>query len=142
MKSETESLQPAPGLDVRVRPIGFIAAPTGTRRAFFDDLEEPDLADQVLQGFIQEDTLGVRRHIYNVQVSSEVHTSTLVWTLILVLTDERSQAGKDAGHRRYVNTKLDRTHGTISEERAEPPRVCVLHSIVSRELGMLVAQEN
>ena len=78
MESETESLQSAPGLDVRVRPIGFIAAPTGTRRAFFDALEEPDLADQSLQGFIQEDALGVSRHVYNVQVSSEVHTSTLV----------------------------------------------------------------
>ena len=78
MKSETESLQSVPGLDVRVRPTGFSAGSTDTRRAFFDDLEEPDLADQSLQGFIQEDALGVRRHVYNVQVSSEVHTSTLV----------------------------------------------------------------
>ena len=58
--------------------------------------------------------------------------------MILVLTDERSQAGKDAGHRRYVNMKLDHRHGTISEERTEPLRACVLLSIVSREERMRV----
>ena len=78
MKSETESLKSEPGLDARVRWTGFIAAPTDSRRVFFDGLEETDLADQGLQGFIQEDTLGVRRHIHNVQVLSEVDTSTLV----------------------------------------------------------------
>ena len=78
MKSETESLKSEPGLDVRVRSTGFIAAPTDSRRVFFDGLEETDLVDQDLQGFIQEDTLGVRRHVHNMQVSSEIPTSTLV----------------------------------------------------------------
>ena len=77
MKSETESLKSEPGLDVRVRSTGFIPVPTGSRRVFFDGLEEPDLVDQDLR-LVQEDTLGVRRHVYNVQVSSEIPTSTLV----------------------------------------------------------------
>ena len=78
METEEESLRPAPGLDVRVRPTGFAAAPTGTRHVFLDNLEEADLADQGLRGFVQEDTLDTRRYIYNVQVSSEVYINTLV----------------------------------------------------------------
>ena len=78
MKSETESLKSEPELDARVRSTGFIAPSTGSRRVFFDGLEETDLVDQDLQGFIQEDTLGVSRRIHNVQVSSEVDTSTFV----------------------------------------------------------------
>ena len=78
MEPEKESLRPALGLELRVRPTGFAAAPAGTRHVFLDDLEEADLAGQGLRCFIQEDTPNVRRYIYNAQVSSEVHTSTLV----------------------------------------------------------------
>ena len=75
---EPEKEGDAPGLELRVRPTGFAAAPADTQHVFLDDLEEADLAGQGLRGFIQEDTPDVRRYIYNAQVSSEVHTSTLV----------------------------------------------------------------
>ena len=78
MEPEKESLRPAPELELRARPTGLAAAPPGTRHVFLDDLEEVDLADQGLRGFVQEDTPDARRYIYNAQVSSEVHTSTLV----------------------------------------------------------------
>ena len=75
---EPEKEGDASGLELRVRPTGFAAAPAGTQHVFLDDLEEADLAGQGLRDFIQEDTPDVRRYIYNAQVSSEVHTSTLV----------------------------------------------------------------
>ena len=64
MEKETESLRPAPELEVRTRSTGLAAAPPGTRYLFVDNLKEADPADQGLEGFVQEDKPNVRRYIY------------------------------------------------------------------------------
>ena len=61
------------------------------------------------EGSVKSVPVGVRRYIYNAQVSSEVHTSTLVWLIALVWTDERSQATKDIGGSKSTNSSLDRS---------------------------------
>ena len=77
-ETKTEFPQPASGLEFRVRPTELAAAPTDTLHLFLDNLEEADKDGQGIRGIVQEDAPDARRCRYNAQVSSEVHTSTLV----------------------------------------------------------------